>query len=181
MRKPRFSTFELVLLAIFAALIVASKLILRFPIKVPGHSNLFWTALVVVALGIVPKVGAGVLLGLASGLLAAFLGMGDQGALNTFASYAALGIATDLVAAFLGGAEKPAAAALAGGCGAAAKSLIKAATAALLGVPAGFVAFGLVLSFLSNVAFGVAGGLVGWLILRALRRAGFFSYLQEKA
>jgi hypothetical protein len=30
------------------------------------------------------------------------------------------------------------------------------------------------------LAFGLAGGLVGWLVLKALRRAGFFAYLAEK-
>jgi hypothetical protein len=34
-------------------------------------------------------------------------------------------------------------------------------------------------NFTNSVA-GVLGGLLGWLILRALRRAGFFAYLAEK-
>jgi hypothetical protein len=115
-----------------------------------------------------------------SGLLAAFAGLGDGGALDTFLSYTVLGVATDLAGTFLGGVQSPWAAILAGGCGAAAKNLVKVALASFVGVPAGFIAYGLLLSFLSNVAFGLAGGYLGWLVLRALRRAGFFSYLAEK-
>jgi hypothetical protein len=178
--KPRFSTFELILLALFAALVVAAKVILRFPIRLPGHSGLFWMALVVVAMGIVPKLGAGSLVGVTSGLLAAFLGLGDFGALDTFLSYAFLGIVADLTGHFLGGVSQPAAAILAGGCGAVAKTLIKALLAWLLKLPAGFIAFGLLYSFLANLAFGLAGGFLGWLVLKALRRAGFFAYLAEK-
>jgi len=179
-RNQRFSTFELILLALFSALIVAAKIVLRFPIKVPGHSALFWTALMVVALGIVPKLGAGSLIGLTSGLLAAFLGMGDQGPLSTFVSYLTLGVAADLAARFLGGVDRPVSAAIAGGAANAAKTLVKALVATLLGIPAGFVAFGLLLAFASNLLWGIIGGVLGWVVLSALRKAGFFAYLAEK-
>lgn len=179
-RKHHFSTFELILLALFSALIVAGKIVLRFPIRLPGHSGIFWMALMVVALGIVPKLGAGSLIGLTSGLLAAFLGVGDLGLLCTFLCYLVLGIVADLVAHFLGGVRQPVPAALVGGAGSAAKTLAKALLVTLLGVPAGFVAFGVLLSFISNLAWGIAGGVLGWIILSALRKAGFFSYLAEK-
>jgi len=35
-------------------------------------------------------------------------------------------------------------------------------------------------TFLTNSVAGALGGVLGWLILRALRRAGFFVYLAEK-
>jgi len=179
-RQPRFTTFELILLALLSALVVAAKIVLRFPIRVPGHSSLFWMALVVVALGIVPKLGAGSLVGLTSGLLAALLGLGDHGPLNTFLSYLVLGVAADLGSAFLGGVEKPLPAALVGAAGSAARMLTKALLAKLLGIPAGFVAFGLLISFISNLVWGIIGGVLGWAILSALRKAGFFAYLAEK-
>jgi len=58
--------------------------------------------------------------------------------------------------------------------------LIKLAMALVLQIPAGFVALGLLFSFLSNAIAGVIGGVLGWLVLRALKRAGFFAYLAEK-
>lgn len=71
-----FSTFQLILLALFAALIVVAKVALRLPLQMPGHSGIFWMAIMVVASGVVPKAGAPSLVGLTSGILAAFLGLG---------------------------------------------------------------------------------------------------------
>jgi len=180
MKKQRFSTFELILLALFAALIVAAKIVLHFPIKAPGHSGVFWMALVVVAMGIVPKLGAGSSVGLISATLAAFMGLGDNGFVYTFFSYLTLGIVADLVQWFLGGVESPAKGVLVGAVGNASKMLIKTLLASLMGIPAGFIAFGMLLSFGSNLLWGSIGGLLGWLILAALRKAGFFAYMSEK-
>ena len=85
-KKPYLSTFQLILLALFSALVVVAKIALRLPLQLPGHSGIFWMAIVVVAAGVVPKRGAASLVGLTSGILAAFLGLGDFGALNTFLS-----------------------------------------------------------------------------------------------
>lgn len=60
-------------------------------------------AIVIVAAGIVPKCGTASLVGLTSGIIAAFLGMGGFGALNTFLSYTMVGVATDLALWLLGG------------------------------------------------------------------------------
>ena len=102
MKERYFSTFQLILLALFAALIVVAKIALRLPLQLPGHSGIFWMAIVIVAAGVVPKVGAASLVGLTSGVLAAFLGLGDFGALNTFLSYTMVGVGTDLALLFLG-------------------------------------------------------------------------------
>ena len=179
-RAHRFSTFELILLALFSSLVVAAKIVLRFPIEIPGHSSVFWMALVVVALGIVPKLGAGSIIGLTSALLAAFLGLGDKGPIYTFTSYLTLGVFSDLTASFLGGAERVVPAILVGAVGSVSKMVIKAVMASILGIPAGFVAFGLLYAFAANLLAGALGGFLGYLVLQALRRAGFFAYLAEK-
>ena len=179
-RQRYFSTFELILLALFASLVVVSKIVLHLPLRLPGHSGVFWMAILIVARGLVPKPGALSLVGLTSGLLAAFLGLGDQGPIDTFLSYLICGAGVDLIAWFLSGVDSLAAAGLAGLVGNVAKMLVKLAMAVLLQIPAGFVAFGLLYSFISNSIAGLLGGLIGWLILRALRRAGFFAYLVEK-
>jgi len=57
-RQRYFTTFELILLALFSALVVASKIVLRLPLKLPGHSGVFWMAILIVARGLVPKPGA---------------------------------------------------------------------------------------------------------------------------
>jgi hypothetical protein len=181
MKERYFSTFELMLLALFAALIVVAKIALRLPLQLPGHSGIFWMAIVIVAAGVVPKAGSASLVGLTSGILAAFLGMGDLGALDTFLSYTMVGVGTDLALLLLGhNLENLAVATLAGVFGHIGKFLVKWGLATIAGAPAGFVALGLARSAIGYIVFGALGGLLGGLTLRALRRAGFFAYLAEK-
>jgi len=179
-KRPYFTTFELILLALFAALVVVAKIALRLPLQMPGHSGLFWMAIVVAAAGIVPKRGAASLVGLSSGILAGFLGLGDFGALDTLVSYAAVGVGVDLAGWLLGNLEALGSAALVGALGHTAKFLVKWAFGLIVGAPVGFLALGLAWSAFNYVIFGALGGLLGGLTLRALRKAGFFTYIQEK-
>ena len=181
MKERYFSTFQLILLALFAALIVVAKIALRLPLQLPGHSGIFWMAIVIVAAGVVPKVGAASLVGLTSGIIAAFLGMGDFGALNTFLSYTMVGVGTDVALLLLGrNPENLVVATLAGVLGHMGKFLVKWGLATVAGAPVGFVALGLARAIVGYLVFGAIGGLLGALTLRALRRAGFFAYLAEK-
>ena len=181
MKKERyFSTFQLILMALFAALIVVAKIALRTPLQLSGHSGLFWMAIVIVAAGVVPKPGATSLVGVTSGLIAAFLGMGDFGALNTFLSYSAVGLGTDLALLLLRDRENLLTTTVAAVLGHLGKFLVKWGLGALTGTPVGFVALGLAKAFAGYVVFGALGGLLGGLTLKALRKAGFFAYLAEK-
>jgi hypothetical protein len=179
-RKHYFTTFELVLLALFSALVVVAKIALRLPVQLPGHSGLFWMAIVIVAAGVVPKRGAASLVGLTSGILAAFLGMGDFGALNTLLSYTMVGVGTELALWLLQAPQNVIAAALAGVIGHLGKFLVKWALGVITGAPLGFVALGLAWSMVNYVVWGALGGALGGLTLKALRKAGFFAYLAEK-
>lgn len=180
MKQRYFSTFQLILLALFAALIVVAKIALRLPLQLPGHSGIFWMAIVVVAAGLVPRRGAASLVGLTSGIIAAFLGLGDLGALDTLLSYTAVGLGTDLALWLLGSPENLLVATLAGTLGHFAKFLVKWGLAGLVGAPVGFVALGLARSIVGYLVFGALGGLLGGLTLAALRKAGAFAYLAEK-
>ena len=88
-----------------SALVVVAKIAIRTPLQLPGHSGIFWMAIVIVAAGVVREPGAVSLVGITSGLIAAFLGVGDFGALNTFLSYTAVGIGTDFALLLLGNPE----------------------------------------------------------------------------
>lgn len=180
MKKAYFSTFQLILLALFAALVVIAKIALRLPLQLSGHSGIFWMAMLIVAARVVPRRGAASLVGVTSGLLAAFLGLGDFGALNTFLSYAMVGVGTDLALMLLGNPENLVVAGLAGVLGHFAKFLVKWGLGALTGAPVGFVALGLLKAMVGYILFGALGGVLGGLTLLALRKAGFFSYLEEK-
>ena len=180
MRERVFSTFELILLALFAALVVVAKIALRTPFQMPGHSGIFWMAIIIVGAGVVPKLGAASIVGVTSGILAGFLGMGDFGALNTFLSYTAVGVGTDLALLLLRDPENPIMAALSASLGHTAKFLVKWAMSALTGAPAGFIALGLARALIGYIVFGALGGLLGALTLKGLRAAGFFAYMSER-
>lgn len=181
MKQRYFSTFQLILLVLFSALVVVAKIALRTPLQLSGHSGIFWMAIVLVGARVVPKPGAASTIGITSGILAAFLGLGDFGALDTFLSYAALGIVSDLSLWLLGGnAENLVVAILVGIFGHMGKFLVKWLFGLVTAAPLGFVALGLLRSIIGYVVFGAVGGLLGWLTLKALRRAGFFAYLAEK-
>jgi ABC-type thiamin/hydroxymethylpyrimidine transport system permease subunit len=181
MKQRYFSTFQLILLVLFSALVVVAKIALRTPLQSPGHSGIFWMAIVLVGARVVPKPGAASIIGITSGILAGFLGLGDFGVLDTFLSYTLLGIAADLSLWLLGGnAENLAVAIIVGMSGHLGKFLVKWLFGLLSGAPLGFVALGLLRSIVGYIVFGAAGGLLGWLTLKALRRAGFFAYLAEK-
>jgi hypothetical protein len=178
MRRTYFSTFEVLLLAVFAALVVVSHVALRLPLKIPGHSGVVWMALLVVARGVVPKLGAASTVGLLSGLLAAFVGVGDKGGLDTLLSYAAAGAGIDLVC----GLAPPGAltCAVAGLVGNLAKLGVKVLLELWIGIPTGFLVLGRAYPALTHTVFGLAGGYLGALVLAALRRAGFFTYLAAR-
>ena len=180
MKHSYFSTFELILLAMFAALIVVAKIALRLPLQLPGHSGIFWMAIIIVAAGVVHKPGAASVVGLTSGILAAFLGMGDLGALNTFLSYTMIGVGTDLALLLLGNPENLFVAALVGILGHLCKLIVKWGFGVIAGAPVGFIALGLAWAVVGYLVFGAIGGILGALTLKALRRAGFFAYLAEK-
>jgi hypothetical protein len=180
MAERYFSTFQIILLTLFAALIVVAKIALRLPLQLPGHSGIFWMAIVIVAAGVVPKRGAASVVGLTSGIIAAFLGMGDFGALNTLLSYTMVGVGTDLALLLLRDPENLAVAMIAGTLGHLGKFLVKWVLGILTGAPVGFIALGLARAIVGYIIFGALGGLLGGLTLAALRRAGFFAYLAEK-
>jgi hypothetical protein len=137
-------------------------------------------AIIIVGAGIVPKKGAASLIGLTSGIIAAFLGMGDFGAINTFLSYTMIGVITDLALLFLGSPENILVGVVAAVLGHVSKFVVKWGFGLVTGAPIGFVTMGLAWSALWYVVWGAVGGLLGVLTLRALRRAGFFSFMEGK-
>lgn len=174
------STFELLLLAMLSSLVVVSNVALRFPIRVPGHSGVVWMALLVTARAVVPKVGAAAVAAIFSGVAAALLGVGDKGPLDTLLSYAAAGVGVDVVIAAARRADSVAGCMAAGAAGNLAKLGMKVLLELWIGIPTGFVLIGRLYPALTHAVFGLAGGYLGFLVVKALRRAGFFTYLAER-
>ncbi len=166
-----FALRELVLIALVAGLIVLSKSLFRISIHVPGHSGLFWMALLIVARGVVRRPGAATAVGLVSGLLAVMLVPGQEG-IFTWVKYVAPGLALDMMALVLPtGFHHPVQAAVMGALGNLGKLAAGYLLAVALGLPSGFIALGLGLAAVSHAAFGAAGGALGALLLGRLYRA----------
>jgi hypothetical protein len=92
-----------------------------------------------------------------------------------------VGVGSDLVLLLLGGnPENAVTALLVGILGHLGKFLVKWLFGIVSGAPVGFLALGLFRSLVGYLVFGAAGGFLGWLTLKALKRAGFFAYLAEK-
>jgi ABC-type thiamin/hydroxymethylpyrimidine transport system permease subunit len=159
-----------VVLALIAALLVGTKIVLNLPLRLPGHSGIFWMAYLVIGRGLVRKPGAGALLGLVSGLLAVLMVGGREGLL-VWVKYFAPGMVMDLGAAISRERlDSAVMATLTGALGNAAKLTASLLVSLILGIPAGYLAVGLGLAAVSHVAFGALGGWLGSLVLRTLRR-----------
>jgi hypothetical protein len=170
-RKRRlFTTQDLVVLALFAALVALSKVVLRMPLHVPGHSGITWMAILLVGRGLVRRPWAGTVLGFVSGIIAVAVVGGREGLL-LWLKYLAPGAMMDLAALMsrehLG---HPFVGAVAGAMANAAKLVTSLLVSLALGVPTGYLALGLGLSATTHVVFGALGGWLGTLVLRLLRR-----------
>ncbi len=176
-RQNRFSTFDWLLIGMFAALLIAARVALHMPLKIPGHSGLFWMAILVTASAVVPRPGAATATGLVAGILAIFVGLGDHGALVTVLGYAASGFGVDAVRWTTKRRESLATFAVAGLVGHLGKLAVKVGLELMAGIPVGFVVFGRAYAILTYTVFGLLGGALGFAIVGALRRAGYFAYL----
>ncbi len=169
-RQRLFTTQDLVILALFAALIALSKVVLRMPIHVPGHSGITWMAILLVGRGLVRRPWAGTVLGFVSGVIAVAVVGGREGLL-LWLKYLAPGAMMDLVALLT--AERlgnPFVGAVAGAAANTAKLVTSLLVSLALGIPTGYLALGLGLSATTHVVFGALGGWLGTVVLRLLRR-----------
>jgi len=174
------STFQWILLAMFASLLVAARVALHLPIKVPGHSGLFWMAILLTASSVVPRAGAATATAGLAAILAVFAGVGDRGALATVAAYLAAGAGVDMLRTLTARRESMVAFATTGLAGNLAKLAVMVAIEIFAGVPAGFVLVGRAWTLATYSVFGVLGGVLAFAVVRALRRAGYFAYLEGR-
>jgi hypothetical protein len=89
-------------------------------------------------------------------------------------------VGVDLIAALLGHPEWALTCVLAGAVGNLVKLGVKVALELWIGIPTGFVLLGRLYPAATYTLFGLIGGYLGFLVLGALRKAGFFAYLAEK-
>jgi hypothetical protein len=172
MRKAYFSLYEIAVLSLLGALVFILRTALRMPLRIPGHTGIFWVVPVILGVGIVRKLGAGSYVGLISGLLASFFGFGGFHVFDLF-KYLMLGVTIDLLAVpFAEHLDKPAVGLILGAAGNLSKMVVNYYVHILLGVPAIFIMLGIGFASVSHFIFGGLGGIISALLLARLYKSG---------
>lgn len=179
-RERGYSLFQIMVLASVAVLIVVLKVALKVPLKMPGHSGVFWVALLYLGRSLVPRRGAGALAGLMSGMVAAFMVPGGRGPLGTLLQYFAAGCGVEAAFLVLGDCRSWWRALLAGLAGNWTKLLVKSALDLAMGMPVAAALAIIAYPLLTHTVFGLVAGAVGLSVRRALERAGLFAFIGER-
>ncbi len=166
---------DVLLVAIVADLVVLAKGIMRLPLHVPGHSGVVIVALFIVGAGLIDRRGAGTLIGLLAGVLAVLFGLG-QVALVTWVKYLGMGATVDVALLVMPGLTgSRAALVVAGAFANVAKLTAAVVIGLLLELPLGFLVWGLGYTATTHAVFGAVGGLLGYYLVRELRKVPFFA------
>lgn len=161
-----------IMVALIAALIIASRFYIRLDVKIPGHSGFYWMALLLIGASVVARPGGATLIGLLSGVLAMILIPGKEGVF-TIVKYLAPGLVVDLLVPVLGGRlDRPVPAAIIAACANLSKLIVSLVIGRIAGIPSGFLALGLGFAATTHVFFGALGGLVASWVIGKLIRAG---------
>ena len=180
MKKQYFSLFELMIMVSGGILLTVLKISLKLPLKVPGHTGIFWMAVLIIVRALVNKQGAAAVTGLFSACIAILAVPGGKGPLNTFLSYCAAGIGVEMGVLMFRNKNSVFILCCVGLLGNMTKLLVKIAFDLAIGVPLKVVFISKSYAFLTYALFGIVGGVLAYGILTALKKAGMFTYLQER-
>lgn len=167
-----FSLNEIALMSICGAMIFVMKIIFKIPVHIPGHSGIFWVIPLIVGVSIVKKPGAGIYIGLISGLLSSFFGIGALHLFDIF-KFVGVGLATDVCSVlFAYRYDSIAVGVITGAVANIVKMVINYSLQLFVGVQPFFIIIGIGFSSVSHIIFGGLGGLISVLIIRRLTGAG---------
>lgn len=165
----RLGLADVLRLTMFGTLISITKDITRIPLHLPGHTSIYWMGILVLGKGLIPKFGAGMIMGAVSGILAVLLGLGKEGVF-VFFKYFVPGLLLDFLSPlFYNKLENPLVGAICGTLTSLSKLLVNLVLGILLKFPMGFLALGLGFASVSHTLFGAAGGLIASVLIKRLR------------
>lgn len=172
MKKTYFTLYDIAVLSMLGALVFILRMSLRIPMHLSGKSGIFWVVPIIIGIGVVKKFGAGTYIGIVSGVLASFFGMGTPDVFDIF-KYVTMGLSIDIFAiAFRGHLDSPLVGAILGAAGNLSKMVVNYYIDTTLGVPANYVLVGIGFSSVSHFIFGATGGIIAAIILGRLYRSG---------
>jgi len=167
--KKYFLVYEVSFLSLMAALVYVFKTFFRTPIQLPGHTAIFWVIPFIIGIGLIRKFGAGIYIGVLSGLLIGFVGMADVGPLKVF-EYVAMGFTMDLLAlVFKGHLTNPLVGLILGAFGSFAKLVVNYSITGALVTNANVILVGIGIAGSVHLIFGGAGGAISSFVLNRIR------------
>jgi len=153
----------------FGSLMAVSNEILRMPLHMPGHTSIWWMGILLVGKGLVRKFGAGIIMGIVSGILAVVLGLGKEGVF-VFFKYFVPGLLIDVLAPlFKFRLESIIVGAICGALTSLSKLAVNLILGILLNVPMLFLTLGLGFTSFTHVLFGAIGGVLAAIVIKRLK------------
>lgn len=172
MKRPYFSLYDIAVLSMLGALVYILRAALRMPMHIPGKSGIFWVVPIIVGLAIVKKPGSATYIGLVSGVLASFFGMGTADVFDLF-KYVAMGMSIDILALpFKARLDNPLVGLILGAGGNLCTMVVNYTIESMLGIQPFFILAGIGMSSITHFIFGAAGGIIAAVIIGRLYRAG---------
>jgi len=160
---------DILRLTMFGTLVTIVNDITRLPLHMPGHTSLWWMGLLVLGKGLIPRKGAGIIMGIVSGVLAVFLGLGSEGVL-VFFKYFIPGLVLDIIAPlFYNKFESPIIGAICGALASVAKMIVNLLLGLAMKLPMVFLTLGLGVTAVSHVIFGAIGGVIATSLIKRLK------------
>jgi hypothetical protein len=172
MKKTYFSLYDIAVLSMLGALVFLLRVYLRIPMHLSGKSGIFWVVPIIIGIGVVNKLGAGTYIGIVSGALASFYGMGTADVFDIF-KYVAMGASIDAASLFFRGSlDNILVGMIIGAAGNLSKMAVNYYIDTSLGLPEYYILAGIGLSSITHFIFGAAGGAIAAFILGRLYRSG---------
>jgi hypothetical protein len=143
--------------------------ILHMPLRMPGHTSIWWMGILIVGKGIIPKFGSGIIMGIVSGILAVIFGLGKEG-IFVFFKYFIPGLLLDVLAPLY--KQKFESVVVGATCGALislSKLAASMAVGIIVNIPLLFLTLGLGYVSISHVIYGAIGGVLAAIIIKRLK------------
>lgn len=160
---------DILRLTMFGVLVAILNDLLRVPLQLPGHTSIWWMGVLVLGKGLVPKRGGGIIMGMVSGILAVFFGLGSEG-IFVFLTYFIPGLMLDILGPiFLNRWDSPFVAVICCIFASLSKMTVNLAVGLILNMPMVFLTLGLGYTAVTHALFGGLGGLMAVILIRRLK------------
>ncbi len=163
-----------------AALVYVFKTFFRTPMRLPGHTAIFWVIPFIIGIGLTRKVGSGTYIGVLSGLLIGTLGMADTSIFKVF-EYTAMGVTMDAMAlAFKDHLGNPLVGVILGAFGSFSKMVVNYSITSALNLNTNILLAGIGIAGTVHLVFGGAGGAISSIIVNRIRTIHFQGHTKKK-